>query len=89
MSIPTGGLTLGAKSEVADYSATDHTFSEPTTKGIWVVAPAAGGVVTCRLREDDEDLALPVAGGIGFVPVQVMIVRNSGTTATQVIGLLE
>lgn len=89
MSIPSGGgVTLGSRSEVADFSSSDHTFSEPTTKGFICVAPAQGGVVACRLRDDETDRAMPVPAGVSLQLYQLAIVRNSGTTATQVIGLL-
>ena len=85
---PTGGVTLGAFSEVADYSAADHVFTGPTTKGLIVVAPTGGGILQCRLRDDAVDRAMPVPEGQSFQPYQVAIVRMTGTTATQVIGLL-
>ncbi len=76
------GLTSPlSRSEVADVSAEDHTFTNVTRAVL-----LSEGVVVMRLVGDEADLTLTVTGG-AFLPLRVAVVRNTGTTATSVVGL--
>ena len=77
-----GGLNLISKTEVADFSSTDHVFSEPCTKGIYVTAPSGGGTLVCRVREDSADISVAFPEGNTYWPFQVSAIRTSGTTTT-------
>ena len=84
--IPEGGVV--GTTETADFSSGDHVFPRPTRKGIWVVAPASGGILTCQFENDAGDRAVPFGSGVTYAPFAITAVRQTGTTVTSVFGLL-
>ena len=72
-------IDSASSSQVADYSAEDHTFPVPT-RALMIQAAAATTLVV-RLVDDAEDLALSVGAGHYFLPLQVIHIRMVGSTA--------
>ena len=91
---PHDPASLPDTTEVADFSTADHDFLSATyafgaAKGILITAPSAGGNVILRFLNDTEDRTLTYPAGTHYLPVRVRFIRNSGTTVTQVVGLME
>lgn len=64
----------------ADYSGSDHEFSQPT-RGLYVTAAGSGTNLLVVTMLDGMDLTLPV-GGSTVLPLRVTHVKQSTTVGT-------
>ena len=85
---PFDSSSLPRRTEVADYSSTDHEFSWQTGKGLLITCGSGGGNVVLRFSNDDTDRTFSYPAGTYHFPGNVSHIRNTGTTATQVVGLI-
>ena len=77
-----GGLAAPTRSEVADYSTTDHEFSEvPRTIDVYLNSVTAPADLVCRMLGDSTDLTISVAHNLYAYPAAITHIRNTGTTA--------
>lgn len=75
----------GAYSETVDISGGDHTFdfTHGTAAGLYV---GGAGNVTGRLWGDDADVVFNGVPAGSILPYRFTIIRQTGTTATSMVG---
>ena len=82
------GFNATGTPEVADVSTADHEFSGDGARLMRVYASADGQTVTFKPKFGSEDILVTLAAGVEYLPFIVTHIRHSGTTASEIVGLL-
>ncbi len=75
----------GPATHAFSISPDDSDALSETTRALYV---GTGGTITCRLAEDASDTLFSGVPDGTVLPVRVTHVRSTGTSASQIVGLV-